>query len=117
MGLLELDIAGRTFRLQPRFGLATPDRRRAEYTTCLLKLNRPLLTSARSTVYGDMRARLAQFRVQRDAGVTEAELAHFVRAFVEHPHPTVWREMQRQHAQIEEIEVLFQDVPEALAWQ
>ena len=50
MRLLELDIAGGTFRLQPRFGLATAERHRADYTTCLLKLNRPLLTSARSTV-------------------------------------------------------------------
>ena len=117
MRLLELDIAGGTFRLQPRFGLATAERHRADYTTCLLKLNRPLLTSARSTVYGDMRARLAQFREQRDAGAAGAELARFAKAFVEHPHPTVWREMQRQHAQIEEIDVLFRDVPEALGWQ
>ena len=93
------------------------EKHRAHYTTRLLDLNRPLLTSARSTVYGNMRARLVQFREQRDAGATETELAHFAQALVEHPHPTVWREMQRQHAQIEEIEALFRDVPEALGWQ
>ena len=117
MRLLELDIAGGTFRLQPRFRLATAERRRADYTARLLKLNRPLLTSVRSTVYGDMRARLAEYRERRDAGATEVELARFVKALVEHPHPTVWREMQRQHGQIGEIDVLFRDVPEALGWQ
>ena len=64
-----------------------------------------------------MRVRLAQFRAQRDAGATDAERTRFAKALAEHPHPTVSREMQREHAQIEEIEVLFRDVPEALSWQ
>ena len=116
LALLELDIVAGTFRLQPRFGLAVGDSHRADYTIRLLKLNRDLLTVARSTVYRDMLARLMQFRDLRDGGASEPELARHVRGLVEHPHPTVWREMQRQHAVNDELEALFRDIPEALDW-
>ena len=114
--LLELDIAGRTFGLQPRFRLAATEKRRADYTISLLKLNRRVLTRARSTVYIDMQARLVQYRTRRDAGATEAELTRHAKGLAEHPHPTVWREMQCQHTRITELAALFHDVPEALGW-
>ena len=31
-------------------------------------------------------------------------------------HPTVWREMQRQHLLVDELRALFLAVPEALDW-
>lgn len=37
-------------------------------------------------------------------------------AIVASAHPTVWREMQRQRVQLDEIATLFGDVPEALDW-
>lgn len=116
LSLLELDIAGRTFLFQPRFGLAGNENARAGYTIRLLRLNRDLLTAARATVYNDLLARLARFRERRDGGATEAEQERLARGVVEHPHPTVWREMQRQPASCPELENLFRDVPEARGW-
>ena len=116
MEFLELDIFGGTFRLQPAYGLSVKDRQRATYTIGLLKLNRDILTTARSTVCHDLGLRLEAYRRQRDNGATQLELAPYIGSFIRHPHPTVWREMQRQHAWIDELTALFRDVPEALEW-
>jgi uncharacterized protein (TIGR02646 family) len=35
----------------------------------------------------------------------------------EHSHPTVWREMQRQHQHLLKTKQLFEDVPDALNWE
>jgi hypothetical protein len=32
-------------------------------------------------------------------------------------HPTVWREMQRQHLTVDELRQLFEQAPEALTWR
>jgi len=37
-------------------------------------------------------------------------------AIKDSPHPTVWREIQRQQPVIDELRALFQEVPEALDW-
>ena len=50
------------------------------------------------------------------APVSEAELGILRDAITSSAHPTVWREMQRQQAVIDELRVLFLDVPEALNW-
>ena len=71
----------------------------------------------RKNAYGDNRVRLADFRATRDGGVSDHELNRFVAGFLGRPHPTVWREMQRQHERIQELRDLFRDVPEALLWR
>ncbi len=112
-----MDIYESTFRLQPKFGLPDTEEQRATYTIELLNLNRELLTAARRSVYHDNRLRLIEFRDLRDTGASESELRRHIRALVTHPHPTVWREMQRQHSWITELDKLFRDVPEALSWR
>lgn len=113
---VELDIFEGTFRLQPRFGMLPSETQRADYTIELLDLNRALLTTARSVAYDNHRLRLSEYRALRDGGASESELGLHVKALVSCPHPTVWREMQRQHPWITALDQLFRDVPEALSW-
>ena len=104
-----------TFWFLPKYGLPFADSRRARYTIDLLKLNREALTAARRNTYDDNRARLTEYREIRNAGADDAELERFKTRFLCRPHPTVWREMQRQH-ELPDLKGLFRDVPEALAW-
>lgn len=97
-------------------GLGRTDERRAEYTIDLLDLNREHLRVARREAYGTYRARLVEYRKERERGAPVQALARLASAIVASAHPTVWREMQRQHAQIDEMTTLFGDVPEALSW-
>ena len=52
----------------------------------------------------------------RDDGARPTQLTRLADGIGDTPHPTVWREMKRQHALIPELRGLFADVPEALAW-
>ena len=97
-------------------GLSRADEQRAEYTIDLLKLNREHLRVARGEAYGAYRARLVEYRKERENGAPAKALARLANAIVASAHPTVWREMQRQRAQIDEMAALFEDVPEALYW-
>lgn len=111
---LELEMVD-TFRFQPKYGLSFPARDRAEYTIKLLKLNREVLSTARRNVFEDHCTRLVQYRQIRDGGASPAELKTFKTGFFSRPHPTVWREMQRQY-KLPSLKNLFAKVPEALAW-
>ena len=82
----------------------------------MLKLNREVLLAARREAYGAYRARLFEYRDLRDGGEGEAVLTRLQEAIKTSAHPTVWREMQRQQAVIDELHGLFEEVPEALAW-
>ena len=112
---LDLEIVD-TFRFLPRDGLPDVDELRAEYTIDVLKLNRDVLLEARREAYGAYRARLSEYRGRRDGGANKADLGHLKGAITTSAHPTVWREMQRQQALIDELRALFEEVPEALAW-
>ena len=50
----------------------------------------------------------------RNNGASEADLGNLRDGIMTSMHPTVWREMQRQHDVIDELRVLFLDVSEAL---
>lgn len=105
-----------TFRFLPREDLNSLDCDRAEYTVSALRLNRGHLPDSRRNAYGDYRARLSEYAVRRRDGAGAARL-HFLKAGVlASPHPTVWKEMQRQHELIAELTDLFVEVPEALFW-
>ena len=111
---LELEMVD-TFRFQPKYGLKFPARDRARYTIEVLKLNREVLSKARRNVFEDNLARLIEYRTIRDGGASPADLQIFKSRFLSRPHPTVWREMQRQY-ELPSLKELFEEVPEVLCW-
>ena len=115
LAFLALEIED-TFLFLPREDLGGVDETRVEYTIDLLKLNRDVLSRARGQAYGHFRARLVEYRDDRDAGADAAALATRREAIRACDHPTVWREMQRQQDDVPELRRLFTDVPEALQW-
>ena len=114
LNFLDLDLQ-RTFFLLPRENISQTDRDRADFTIETLKLNRDVLTMARSTAYGSYYARLHEYVNRRDETTTE-ELAALVSGVKAMPHPTVWAEMKRQHPYIPILQRLFSQAPEALNW-
>jgi uncharacterized protein (TIGR02646 family) len=115
MALLHLDLR-QTFRLLPAPGLPAPNRERAEYTRRLLPLNSDALVKQRRAAYGHYRARLTEY-IQHRAQRTPAPRLNRLRGALRRlDHPTVWREMQRQHRQLPELTDLFAAAPEALGW-
>ena len=115
LAFLDLEIVD-TFMFLPREDLQGIDKERAEYTIEVLKLNRDVLLEARREAYGAYRARLFEYRGLRNNGASEADLGNLRDGIMTSMHPTVWREMQRQHDVIDELRVLFLDVPETLDW-
>lgn len=116
MRYLELDLRD-TFWFLPTRGLSARDRKRAEYTIEVLGLNeRDALMEARRTAYGSYRARLVEYRTRRSTGAPNSQLRELICGLKRMDHPTVWKEMQRQHAKIAELSELFSNVPEALGW-
>ena len=115
LAFLALDIED-TFLFLPREDLGGTDETRADYTIELLKLNRDVLLRARHQAYGGYRARLVEYRDNRDADAGAGTLARRREAIRTGDHPTVWREMQRQRDDIPALRTLFMDVPEALQW-
>ena len=105
-----------TFFFLPRMDLSGIDEQRAHYTIDTLKLNRDVLLAARREAYGAYRARLFEYRQCRDDGASGTVLKILSDAIMTSAHPTVWREMQRQSSLVDELRVLFSDVPEALSW-
>lgn len=96
----------------------SPEYLRAEYTIDVLKLNeRDLLPAARREAYGSYVARLKEYIAERDSGASPEALAIFVQALQNMQHPTVWREMRRQHAIHPVLKRLFDRAPEALEWE
>ena len=115
LAFLDLEIVD-TFMFLPREDLRGVDEEPARYTIDVLNLNREVLRIARREAYRAYRARLFEYRDRRDDGVSEASLRNLREAIVTSMHPTVWCEMQRQQALIDELRELFLDVPEALDW-
>ena len=112
---LDLDILG-TFLFLYKGNSSRIDAARARYTIHVLNLNRDMLIVARRTSYRVYCALLSKYRKLRDTDATAGELDAWKEAILSSAHPTVWREMQRQHSLIGELRRLFADVPEALAW-
>ena len=112
---LDLEMVD-TFMFLPREDLQGIDKERAEYTIDVLKLNRDVLLEARREAYGAYRARLLEYRGLRDDGAGEVDLGILKGGITSSMHPTVWREMQRQHDVVDKLRALFLDVPEALDW-
>jgi hypothetical protein len=89
-------------------------RARAVYTIHVLGLNaRDTLLKRRRAAYGTYVARLKEYISERDT----ARRGRMAFEIVGLDHPTVWREMQRQHRAVDELRPLFEQAPEALAWR
>ena len=114
LAYLHLDLDVFVFIAEP--SLSALGVKRANYTIDLLDLNRDELQAARKIAYLTYRDFLVAYRHDRDAGESPETLSLHASGILEGPHPTVWREMQRQRATRPELKMLFRDVPEALTW-
>lgn len=116
LALLQLELSSGMILRRPR--LSSVERTRADYTRNeLLRLNGDPLPDRRRQAYGNFRARVREYaRRKHERGPDAAELAGLRAELCRLPHQMVWREMQRQHARIPELEDLFSEVPEALEW-
>jgi len=113
---MKLDLRG-TFWFVPIKPRGSKDFERADYTIKVLRLNeRDALCQAREEAYTSYRARLSEYITRRDAGDSTAQLNRHIRALKRMQHPTVWKEMKRQHQLIPTLKVLFDKAPEALRW-
>lgn len=113
---MSLDLLG-TFIFLPTKPKGSKDHQRAEYTIRVLRLNaRDVLLKARKEAYDSYEARLSRYITAQEKGESAAQLKNRVRALKRMQHPTVWKEMKRQHDLIPGLKQLFDEVPEALAW-
>lgn len=115
LACLTLDLV-QTFAFVPRPGSSPWQRLRAEYTIRLCGLNRDPLLDERENAYHTFRDRLSCYAQLLESGAAAGELSVRKRRLLGGSHPTVWREMQRQHTRIHELRALFAQVPAALAW-
>jgi uncharacterized protein (TIGR02646 family) len=114
--LMILDLR-ETYLFTPLAAKGTRDRARADYTIRTLRLNaRDDLLRARRQAYLDYVAHVHQYRYERSRDAKEPRLAELRDVVRKRQHPTVWREIQRQHHKLAELRSLFSEVPEALSW-
>jgi hypothetical protein len=116
MEFLMIDLRG-TFLLEPVARKGTKSYERADYTRRILRLNaREYLPVARCNAYASYKARLIEYISLRDQGATRAQLERSAQGIQREMHPTVWKEMQRQHSLHPQLKELFREAPEALHW-
>jgi uncharacterized protein (TIGR02646 family) len=108
---LSLDLAY-PFHFHARPGRSWLARARAEYTIQVIGLNRDPLPKRRAHAFDNYVARLSQYVATHDPSARDRRRDALLRL----DHPTVWREMQRQHDRIPELRALFEQAPEALSW-
>jgi len=119
-----LDLAS-TFKFVITANPASREYRRADYTfNTVLRLNdqREYLRQARKSAFSMYKARLFEYTVKKGNGAEPAQLEKMIDGIKKEAHPTVWKEMQRQHKMgilkkfNQEIANLFDASPEALDW-
>jgi uncharacterized protein (TIGR02646 family) len=116
MAFIELDLQG-TFIFVPVARKGSRDYERANYTLRILRLNdREVLREAREEHFGAYRARLKEYIALRERGAPKETRERHMQAIRRAAHPTVWKEMQRQHRRHPELLQLFLQAPEALGW-
>jgi uncharacterized protein (TIGR02646 family) len=116
MDFLILDLRG-TFYFEPLARKGTQAHERALYTRHILRLNeREYLPVARAGAFEAYRGLLSAYIALREQGASWPELDRRICAIQRGAHPTVWKEMQRQHQQHRELRNLFREAPEALDW-
>lgn len=115
MRFLQLDLQG-TFLLMPITTLSPREKARAEYTRTLLPLNLDPLPRRRRDAYGNYCARLKEYAATAQQGASADELERLRDELLQLGHPTVFREMQRQHGARGKHQALFAQVPAAVSW-
>lgn len=140
MVFLELDLINRTFIFIEKFPEGTREYERAKYTIELLGLNtRGALKKARESAALFFISRLekyvnakksSDFQELKDAvddfgSINETSnfnrekkriLRSIKKTVLENQHPTVWKEMIRQRANLSKTDQLLNDAPEAVNW-
>jgi 5-methylcytosine-specific restriction endonuclease McrA len=100
------------------------ENQKADYTyNEVLRLNdREFLRKARESAYGNYIARLYEYTDQKSKGAVKAKLDKMINGIKNEAHPTVWKEMQRQHLKgilkliNKDLDELFIQSPESLSW-
>lgn len=95
--------------------------KRAQYTLATLRLNRRQhLASERQQAYHTYTQLLVEYITARfeslDLPLANKRCLQLQKTILSMPHPTVWKEMQRQSNQIASLSAYFALAPEALAW-
>lgn len=140
LDFLELDLLNQTFIFVEKFPAGTREYHRANYTIELLGLNnRGALIAARRNAARFYIGRLEKYVKAKDATNfqelkdsvddfgTIDETANFKREkakilksiktdVLENSHPTVWKELIRQRADLPKTNGLLKDAPEAVNW-
>jgi uncharacterized protein (TIGR02646 family) len=112
---LHLDLRG-TFLITARRGLSERNLQRANYTICVLRLNRDSLPEARRNAYEDYIAKLERSIRLRQENASNVLQQRTITALKRGNHRYVWLEMKRQRAQVPELTSRFNTLPEALEW-
>lgn len=102
----------------------TKDHIRADYTfNEVLRLNeREFLRQARKNAYINYKSRLGYYNSEKEKHANPDKLIKLMENLKQEAHPTVWKEMQRQHLQgilmniDKDLDDLFIKSPEALIW-
>jgi hypothetical protein len=116
----------RTFTFCEGIDLTKQELERYEYTFDeVLKLSHPErehLISGRRQAFGDFKARLKEYLLEKNDGKSAYHLAKFIDGIQRHNHQFVWREIQRHQRNGWLIHVdsalasMFTQAPEALTW-
>lgn len=138
---LEVDFKDRSFLFFEREGLTERNSAMASFTVNLLGLNiRADLVEQRKAAFKFYKGELQRYvnvsatedmpglqnvidplfdTVDLD-GDFEGQKTHVLISIEnrirKHSHPTIWKEMQRQHGTLNEVRLLFEAVPVALDW-
>ena len=113
---MELELRS-TFLFLPSTEPGTVAHQRAAYTIEILGLNaRDYLPVARGQAYRDYRSHLSCYVDAQRNGREPERLSQLEQDIRTRQHPTVWREMKRQHQRIPDLKRLFEAAPEALGW-
>jgi hypothetical protein len=120
-----LDLSG-TFKFVVLPAIASEKKQKFEYTfNTVLRLNdseREALRQARENAYGNYKARLFQYVSKKQQGESADKLQKMIKGIQSENHPTVWKEMQRQHREgflkniDKDLDDLFLAEPDALGW-
>lgn len=112
-----LDLTTGSFEFAELPDKGTIDYLRAGFTLETLKLNkRAFLRKARKQAYGDFKARLTEYIFHKNSGSPSNQITNMITEIKTHSHPTVWKEMIRQRDLIPELQLLYNQAPEAINW-
>lgn len=119
-----LDLNG-TFKFVVMAKKGTKEYQKADYTfNMVLRINdqREYLREARKNAYGNYKARLHQYTIEKQKGASQTKLNVMIEGIKKEAHSTVWKEMQRYHkrnilSKVDaDLNQYFIDAPEALTW-